>query len=50
MNLNNDIIVSICFSYMLMRKCWQYQPNERPTFEQIVGELESLKEKFPSID
>lgn len=28
--------------YMLMRECWSYQPNERPTFEELVEELDQI--------
>lgn len=28
--------------YMLMRECWSYQPNERPTFEELVEELDRI--------
>ncbi|KAE8744346.1 Fibroblast growth factor receptor 1-like, partial [Frankliniella occidentalis] len=28
--------------YMLMRECWSYQANERPTFEELVEELDRI--------
>lgn len=27
---------------MLMRECWSYQPVERPTFEELVEELDRI--------
>jgi fibroblast growth factor receptor 2 len=32
----------VCFSYMLMRDCWSYQPNERPTFGELVEDLDRI--------
>lgn len=28
--------------YMLMRDCWSYQPNERPTFVELVEDLDRI--------
>jgi serine/threonine protein kinase len=28
--------------YMLMRDCWSYQPNERPTFGELVEDLDRI--------
>ncbi|EFA11574.2 fibroblast growth factor receptor homolog 1 isoform X2 [Tribolium castaneum] len=28
--------------YMLMRECWSYKPNERPTFSQLVEDLDRI--------
>ncbi|XP_014481673.1 PREDICTED: fibroblast growth factor receptor homolog 1-like isoform X2 [Dinoponera quadriceps] len=28
--------------YMLMRECWSYQPNERPTFVELVEDLDRI--------
>ncbi|XP_063221678.1 fibroblast growth factor receptor 3-like isoform X2 [Bacillus rossius redtenbacheri] len=28
--------------YMLMRDCWSYQPNERPTFKELVEDLDRI--------
>ena len=30
--------------YMLMRKCWQFYPNQRPTFQEIVEKLQQILE------
>jgi len=27
---------------MLMRDCWSYQPNERPTFVELVEDLDRI--------
>lgn len=32
----------VCFSYMLMRDCWSYQPNERPMFGELVEDLDRI--------
>nr|CAD7259591.1 unnamed protein product [Timema shepardi] len=29
-------------SYMLMRECWSYQPNERPMFGELVEDLDRI--------
>jgi hypothetical protein len=28
--------------YLLMRECWQYNPMERPTFSELVEDLERI--------
>jgi hypothetical protein len=35
-------ITCVCCSYMLMRDCWSYQPNERPTFGKLVEDLDRI--------
>lgn len=29
-------------SYMLMRQCWNWNPHERPTFTEIVENLDKI--------
>ncbi|XP_066968317.1 fibroblast growth factor receptor 3-like isoform X4 [Macrobrachium rosenbergii] len=28
--------------YMIMRECWRYQPNQRPTFKELVEDLDRI--------
>lgn len=35
----------LAYRYMLMRDCWSYQPNERPTFGELVQDLDSILTK-----
>lgn len=30
------------YRYMLMRDCWSYQPSERPTFVELVEDLDRI--------
>ena len=30
----------------LMKRCWQYEPEERPSFPDIVQELKKIKKKY----
>lgn len=30
------------YRYLLMRECWQYNPMERPTFSELVEDLDRI--------
>jgi len=32
----------ISYSYMMMRDCWQAVPSQRPTFKQLVEDLDRI--------
>lgn len=32
----------MCFSYTMMRECWHAVPTQRPTFKQLVEELDRV--------
>ena len=36
----------ICYSYRLMRQCWQHRPEERPRFTVLVDTLTRLHERL----
>lgn len=31
-----------CFRYMMMRDCWHAVPSQRPTFKQLVEDLDRI--------
>ena len=33
---------SYCFRYQIMRNCWQEEPDDRPSFEQLRHELKRM--------
>ena len=33
---------SYCFRYHIMRNCWQEEPDDRPSFEQLRHELKRM--------
>jgi fibroblast growth factor receptor 2 len=33
---------TIFFSYMLMRETWHWNPQQRPSFSEIVGDLDKI--------
>ena len=33
---------SYCFRYQIMRNCWQEEPDDRPSFEQLRHELKLM--------
>lgn len=35
-------MVHFCFSYMIMKMCWNLEPTERPTFSKIAQMIERL--------
>jgi len=35
--------------YVLMRQCWQYHPAQRPTFSEILDDLENILEKIEDV-
>lgn len=35
-------MVHFCFSYMIMKMCWNLEPTERPTFSKISQMIERL--------
>lgn len=35
-------MVHFCFSYMIMKMCWNLEPTERPTFNKITQMIERL--------
>lgn len=32
----------MCFRYMIMRECWHAVPSQRPTFRQLVEDLDRV--------
>ena len=40
---NSSKLLSICvFSYDIMLRCWNYEPQKRPSFEELQNELDSM--------
>lgn len=35
-------MVIYLFRYMLMRQCWQYNPQDRPDFTELVNDLDKI--------
>ena len=35
-----DLTLLCCYSYLLMKNCWDSSPEERPTFQLLTKQLE----------
>ena len=40
---------SYCFRYQIMRNCWQEEPDDRPSFEQLRRELKLMENQHKVI-
>lgn len=40
--LNMYIYFTGLFSYDIMQRCWYCEPNQRPTFEELQNELDTM--------
>ena len=40
---------SYCFRYQIMRNCWQEEPEDRPSFEQLRHELKLMENQHKVI-
>ena len=40
---------SYCFRYQIMRNCWQEEPDDRPSFEQLQRELKLMENQHKVI-
>ena len=40
---------SYCFRYQIMRNCWQEEPDDRPSFEQLRHELKRMENQHKVI-
>lgn len=36
------LIIQSTFSYLMMRECWLWHPMERPSFSEIVEDLDKI--------
>ena len=45
---NEFVIFFLCYSYEIMVKCWYENPTHRPSFADLVIELELLLEELTS--
>lgn len=39
---DDSFAFSLLCRYLLMRECWQYNPMERPTFNELVEDLDRI--------
>src|SRR5262249_7501593 len=46
-----DLMKRFCFVnfsflfYFFLNRCWMYDPSERPTFQEVLNQLEEIKQK-----
>ena len=40
--LNISVYTGSLFSYNIMLRCWNFEPEQRPTFEDLKNELDTM--------